>query len=116
MEFRIRLTELLEEKKMKQADLCRATGISTSLISQYSSGKATPLLDNAKSIARALGVSLDELVGWHPKEELPLRSIDCTEDEAEMIRRYRVIDERGQRTVRRLLDAEYEDAMANHSD
>lgn len=116
--FKTRLKELLIEKGMKQADLCRATGFESGKISQYITGKTTPSIDTAKIIARTLGVTLDELVGWKPspKTETPKQTIECTADEAEMLRKFRIIDKRGQRTVMRLLNAEYEDAIAELND
>ena len=116
--FKTRLKELLDEKGMKQADLCRATGFESGKISQYITGKSTPNIDTAKIIARTLGVTLDELVGWKPsqKTETPKQKIECTADEIEIIRKFRGIDKRGQRTVMRLLNAEYEDAIAGTND
>lgn len=63
MLFKTRLGEILAEQNLKQADLCRMTGISTSLMSNYITGKASPSLDNAETIAKALGITLDYLVG-----------------------------------------------------
>lgn len=63
MLFKTRLAEILLEQNLKQADLCRLTGISTALMSNYMTGKASPSLDNAQAIANALGVTLDYLVG-----------------------------------------------------
>ena len=63
MLFKTRIAEILEEQKLKQADLCRMTGISTALMSKYMTGKASPTLDKAQTIANALGITLDYLVG-----------------------------------------------------
>lgn len=48
---------------MKQADLCRMTGIQTSLMSEYISGRKSPTIRNAILIADAFDISLDTLVG-----------------------------------------------------
>lgn len=63
MGFNENLKLLLIEKKMKQADLCRLTGIRTSLMSEYINGKKSPAIGNAILIADALDISLDTLVG-----------------------------------------------------
>ena len=63
MKFKNSLAEILAEQNLKQADLCRMTGISTALMSNYMTGKASPSLDNALMIAKALGITLDYLVG-----------------------------------------------------
>lgn len=63
MGFDENLKWLLIEKNLKQADLCRLTGIQTSLMSEYISGKKSPAIGNAILIADALDISLDTLVG-----------------------------------------------------
>lgn len=63
MSFNDNLELLLNERNLKQADLCRMTGIQTSLMSNYLGGKKSPTIGNAILIADALNVSLDTLVG-----------------------------------------------------
>ena len=43
MGFNENLKLLLLEKNMKQADLCRMTGIQTSLMSEYINGRKSPV-------------------------------------------------------------------------
>lgn len=62
MGFNENLIFLLKEQALKQADLCRMTGIQTSLMSDYIGGKKSPTIGNAILIADALGISLDALV------------------------------------------------------
>ena len=62
MGFNENLKLLLLEKSMKQADLCRMTGIQTSLMSEYINGRKSPTIGNAILIADALNISLDDLV------------------------------------------------------
>ena len=47
MGFKENLKLLLLEKSMKQADLCRMTGIQTSLMSEYINGRKSPTTGNA---------------------------------------------------------------------
>lgn len=63
MDVKTKLSELLEEKGMKQADLSRITGIPTSLISNYLKGVKSPSLSNAVVLASALNVTVDDLAG-----------------------------------------------------
>ena len=63
MEFKENLKQLLIEKNMKQADLCRLSHIQTSLMSEYTSGRKSPTIRNAILIADAFDISLDTLVG-----------------------------------------------------
>lgn len=72
MEFREALQQILKCRGIKQADLCRMSGVDSSLMSNYVSGKKTPTLTNAIAMADALQISLDELAG----REAPKRVIE----------------------------------------
>lgn len=63
MDFAKSLECLLNDRNMKQADLCKLTGIRSSSMSDYMSGKKSPAIKNAILIADALHISLDTLVG-----------------------------------------------------
>ena len=63
MNFNEILKSILCEQNLRQSDLCRMTGIQSSLMSDYMKGKKSPTIGNAISIATALNVSLDTLVG-----------------------------------------------------
>lgn len=97
MLFKTRLGEILLEKNLKQADLCRKTGISTALMSKYMTGKASPSLDNAQSIANALGITLDYLVG---KEQA---APPLPKDKAELLADYDSLNSEGQILIMHLL-------------
>ena len=59
-----RIEFALEIRNMKQADIVKATGLSSGLVSQICSGKTTnPKLNHIMAIAKALNVSLDYLAG-----------------------------------------------------
>ena len=55
--------KLLDEKKLKNSDVSRATGISNMTLSDWKRGKTKPKTDTMKKIANFLGVSLDYLMG-----------------------------------------------------
>ena len=59
--FATRLMEKMAEKGMTQADLCRSTGLATSMISHYCTEQRTPSVPVAVKIARALGTTVDYL-------------------------------------------------------
>lgn len=109
MQFQTRITELLNERGLKQADLHRLTGIPRSLLSNYATGKASPALDNAILIAGALHVTLDELVG---RKNETLSACE-TKEEEEILVKFRCLDNRGKRAVLRNLNAEYADVSRN---
>lgn len=49
-------------KKMSQGDICRALGVDRAYISTIESGKQNPTLATIEKIAKALGVSVNELL------------------------------------------------------
>lgn len=63
MDFPDTLKRLMEDRDLKQADLCRMTGIPTSLMSNYIKGLKFPSLSNSIALAEALDVSIDDLAG-----------------------------------------------------
>ena len=58
-----RIENLMMENEMSQADLSRATGISTGLISQWKKRSQTPSSKKLAQIADYFGVSVDYLLG-----------------------------------------------------
>ena len=58
-----RIEQLLRERGMKQADLARATGISTGLISQWKNRSQQPSSRKLQLIADYFGVTVDALLG-----------------------------------------------------
>lgn len=98
MKFSERLSTLMESKGLKQSDICKATGIASSAMSYYVSGKSEPTFTNAIILASALGVTIDELAGNN--------ELELTDDEKALIRSYRIADPRGRENI--LLLAEHE--------
>lgn len=50
------------EKGMSQGDICRKLGVDRSYISNVESGKKNPTLSTITKLAKALGVSIGELL------------------------------------------------------
>lgn len=90
MDFSTNLRNILEKKQLKQADLCRMTGIQTSLMSDYIKGKKSPAISNAILIADALNMSLDILVG---KDKTSIENIE-SENSFELNERFKKIREK----------------------
>lgn len=84
VDFQARIKAILAERGMKQADLARLTGFETGKLNPYFTGKVKPTLDAAVTIAVALGITLDELVGLNPQE---------TTQEKELLRMFRELGE-----------------------
>lgn len=66
-----RIERLLFENGMKQADLAKATGISTGLISQWKNRSQQPSAKKLQIIADYFDVSTDYLLGNEPKQKTP---------------------------------------------
>jgi putative transcriptional regulator len=61
VEFKNRIREVRKKKGLKQVDLARIVGVFQSEISEIECGRRKPSIYLAKKIAKALGVSLDDL-------------------------------------------------------
>ena len=59
--FKSRIREIRRQKGLRQVDLARMVGVFQSEISEIECGKRVPSVYLAKKIAKALGVSLDDL-------------------------------------------------------
>ena len=59
--FDVRLTEKMAELDVTQADLCRLTGLASSMISHYCTGQRIPSVPVAANIAKALNTTIDYL-------------------------------------------------------
>ncbi|MDR7303800.1 helix-turn-helix domain-containing protein [Haloactinomyces albus] len=74
-----RLRALRRRRETTLADLSAATGISVSTLSRLESGARRPTLELLLPLARAHGVTLDELVGAPPTGDprIHLRPVTC---------------------------------------
>lgn len=61
---RCKLRELLAERGITQSDLAKTTNITFTSISAYVNNSRSMYLGNAKTIATALGITIDELFEW----------------------------------------------------
>ena len=71
MSFADSLKAAASDKSLKQADICRATGIPSSLISDYFNDIRKPGFDHLFNIARALNITVDELATYADKAKAP---------------------------------------------
>lgn len=78
--FANRLRFILEEKNMRQIDLCQKTGIGKSAMSQYLRGSFEPKQQNLHALAEVLGVSEAWLMGYDVPRN---KKIVTRDDEAE---------------------------------
>lgn len=54
--------KLLQQKNLKAADVCKGTGLPSSLFSEWKRGKSTPKADKMKKIADFFGVSVEYIM------------------------------------------------------
>lgn len=71
-----RFNELLKEHNVTAYQVGKATGISTSTLSEWKNGKYTPKMDKVQKIADYFNVSVDYLLGNEKTSP-----VDLTEDE-----------------------------------
>lgn len=120
---------LLKEKGVKVADVCKATGLKPSMMSDWKRGKYTPKTDKLQLIADYFGVPLETFTGRNqlprlvdmfavPKfDEAALRKIfdnaleealtdryRLTDDEKKIILAYRIAPESTRDIIRKILD------------
>ncbi len=70
-----RLRELRLKLGLSQADLEKLTGIDANDFSRYERGIVVPSVEAAQKIAKALGVTVDELLNGPDNKELEVRII-----------------------------------------
>ncbi len=58
-----RFKRLREQARFSQSELAAATGIPAGTIKNWEQDRRVPRLDHAARVARALGVTIDELAG-----------------------------------------------------
>ena len=67
MEQNVEMSEVIRQRRselgMSQGDLAAKVGVDRRQIRRYEAGETQPTLSVAKTIARALGISIDELAG-----------------------------------------------------
>ena len=63
MKFSDRLKGLREKNDMTQEQLAKVSGVSPRTIQRYECGTSRPRLDAAEKLAKALNISVDQLLG-----------------------------------------------------
>ncbi len=66
--FQIRLKQMMRKRKMRAVDLCKASGLSKPLISEYLNGKYEPKPEALYKLAKALDVDGKWLIGLTDEE------------------------------------------------
>lgn len=122
----VRIISRLKKLGLKQADLCRETGLSTTAISQYCTGKQAPNTTALYKLALALKTSMEWLLtGRDPSiESLTNKDIEhprsrfevycdgeqLNETEADLVAMYRILDDRDREDVFDYVTLKYQKA------
>lgn len=61
--FAARLKKQRENRELTQSDLARLAGLQPSAIAHFEAGRRKPSFDNVRSLAKALSISADYLLG-----------------------------------------------------
>ncbi|MCR5236428.1 MAG: helix-turn-helix domain-containing protein [Lachnospiraceae bacterium] len=88
-----RFAELLNERGKRPSDLTEATGISSTVFSEWKSGKSQPKVDKLVKIARYLGTSVEYLVTGEDPAQLP--QVVLSSDEEDLLASYRKLNRTG---------------------
>ena len=115
--FNKRLLEKMAERGITRADLCRLTGLASSMISHYCTGQRIPSVPAALKIAKVLRTTVDYLAYGNysqvggtadnslivAESETPYKAepilYECNIDEQSMINNFRSLDENGQKKI-----------------
>lgn len=111
-----RLQEALNDKNMKAQELVDLSGVSKASISQYLSGTYAPSNKSAGKIARVLGVNPVWLMGFrapkYPESESSIKDDSLNQEEKDLIKMYRYIDDDAKHRIYSALNTEYGQAIA----
>ena len=120
--FNIRLLEKMAERDISQADLCRLTGLASSMISHYCTGQRIPSVPAALIIAKVLYTTVDYLAYGNYIYNIGINNdnlaisekvnhyntkpvlYECSIEEQLIIEKYRSLNEDGQRKVTDYID------------
>lgn len=98
-----RIAQLRKARRLSQAELAKAAGVSQGTISAYEHGAKEPGASVVARLAKALGVSADELLGVKPGK--PVSEMDPeTRKLWKRLKKLRTLSYRDQRAVVRVLE------------
>lgn len=116
MSFSENLKILLKKQNLKQADLCRLTGIQTSLMSEYVKGKKSPTIKNAIAIADAFHISLDTLVSnevipdtslvvTEPSLEIIINELNIDDEVKQLVKKYSLLNDDDKELIKKIINS-----------
>lgn len=92
------MREARESKNMKQSDVAEKLGVTLQAVSSWERGKNDIDMDSFVAYCQVCEADFTEILKQAYGDPAQMQNFQCTSDEAEIIRRYRLIDERGKKT------------------
>lgn len=112
--FGDRLKSLRNRKGLSQSEFAKQIGVSKSSVNMYERGDREPNFETLEAIADYFNVDLDYLMG---KSEIENRARfvlgvanaapPLTDDESDLLRKYRRLDDAAKGRIRHMVDYEY---------
>lgn len=115
MELEEKIKRLILTKYKSVRAFADAEGLPyTTVASMLHRGIMNARLETVFKVCKCLNISVDALEhGEICPRVKNIEDEELTTEESEMLAKYRQLDERGQRRIRRALETEYEDAVAS---
>lgn len=104
--MREKLKQLRKEKNLSQVEMANILNVHQTAVSQWEQGRTTPDMQTLIKIADYFQVTVDYLLG---KNSETVDSYNfLTVSEKQLIKKYRLLDQHGQKAVNSVLDVELE--------
>lgn len=101
-----RLMELRKEHKISRNDLISILGIKYSTYANYEQGLREPNSDFLIKIAKIYDVSIDYILGLTKIKSYSINNLDILEDDLNLIKKYRKLDNISKIIVNNIIDLE----------
>lgn len=99
MDFAKRFKQIRLYKQLTQKELAELANVTQVAIHGWESGKRMPTLENARALCIALDISADTLLDLPPKGFEEIEQLGTEDDERDMLRTYRELDDLGKEAV-----------------
>lgn len=112
LKFAQNLKNIMQKRKKTQSDLVKDLSFRQATVSDWLNGKKYPRMDKVEKLANYLGVSINELL-MQSVSEPPVPTIQLTDQEKTMIKKYRQLNADGKSRVDYVLNMEFD--LVNNS-
>lgn len=103
LKFAQNLKNIMQKRKKTQSDLVKDLSFRQATVSDWLNGKKYPRMDKVEKLANYLGVSINELL-MQSVSEPPVPTIQLTDQEKSMIKKYRQLNADGKLVIDNQID------------